>query len=74
MGDPLYEKMVSDIRDGVIRAGKIFGCANATYRDPAVCHEGAVDVSKDALFFQNGKPSPHPLTLTLVWDQSSSGR
>ena len=44
MGDPLYEKMVSDIRDGVIRAGKIFGCANATYRLPSVCHEGAVDV------------------------------
>ena len=44
MGDPLYEKMVSDIRDGVIRAGKIFGCANATYRHPSVCHEGAVDV------------------------------
>ena len=54
MGDPLYEKMVSDIRDGVIRAGKIFGCANATYRHPSVCHDGAVDVSEDATFFQNG--------------------
>ena len=44
MDDPLYHKMVSDIRDGGIRAGKIFGCANATYRHPSVCHEGAVDV------------------------------
>jgi 2-keto-3-deoxy-L-rhamnonate aldolase RhmA len=47
MDDPLYQKMVSDIRDGVVRAGKIFGCANFIY------HEGN-EVSKDAQFFQNG--------------------
>ena len=47
MDDPLYTKMIEDIRDGTLRAGKIFGCANFIY------HEGN-EVSKDAQFFQNG--------------------
>ncbi len=47
MEDPRYQKMIEDIRDGVVRAGKVFGCANYIYSK-------GNPVSKDALFFQNG--------------------
>lgn len=47
MEDPLYQKMIEDIRDGVVSAGKIFGCANYIYSE-------GNEVSEDALFFQNG--------------------
>jgi hypothetical protein len=47
MDDPLYTKMIEDIRDGTLRAGKIFGCANFGFAK-------GKSVSDDALFFQNG--------------------
>ena len=53
MDDPLYHKMVSDIRDGVVRAGKIFGTANYIYSEPSESR-GEFEVSDDAFFFQNG--------------------
>jgi 4-hydroxy-2-oxoheptanedioate aldolase len=45
--DDRYQAMVTKIHDEVLRAGKIFGQANATY---AKGHP----LSKDAKFFQNG--------------------
>eukprot|EP01045_Picozoa_sp_COSAG04_P023660 COSAG04_NODE_2844_length_3493_cov_276.552445_4_plen_114_part_00 len=53
MDDPLYHKMVSDIRDGVVRAGKIFGTANYIYSEPSESR-GEFEVTDDAFFFQNG--------------------
>jgi len=44
---PQYQAMVTKIHDDVLRAGKIFGQANAIY---ATGHP----LSKDAKFFQNG--------------------
>ena len=46
-GDERYQAMVAKIHDDTLRAGKIFGQANATY---AKGHPS----SKDAAFFQNG--------------------
>ena len=45
--DPHYQEMVTKIHDDTLRAGKIFGQANAMY---ATGHP----LSKDAKFFQNG--------------------
>jgi 2-keto-3-deoxy-L-rhamnonate aldolase RhmA len=45
--DPRYQEMVTKIHDDTLRAGKIFGQANASY---ATGHP----LSKDAKFFQNG--------------------
>jgi 4-hydroxy-2-oxoheptanedioate aldolase len=45
--DPRYQAMVTKIHDDTLRAGKIFGQANAMY---ATGHP----LSKDAKFFQNG--------------------
>ena len=45
--DDRYQAMVTKIHDDTLRAGKIFGQANATY---ATGHP----LSKDAKFFQNG--------------------
>ncbi|MBZ5515159.1 MAG: hypothetical protein LAN62_10050 [Acidobacteriia bacterium] len=45
--DVRYQQMVAKIHDDTLRAGKIFGQANATY---ATGHP----LSKDAKFFQNG--------------------
>ena len=45
--DPRYQDMVTKIHDDTLRAGKIFGQANAMY---ATGHP----LSKDAKFFQNG--------------------
>ena len=45
--DPKYQAMVTKIHDDTLRAGKIFGQANAMY---ATGHP----LSKDAKFFQNG--------------------
>lgn len=45
--DPHYQEMVTKIHDDTLRAGKIFGQANASY---ATGHP----LSKDAKFFQNG--------------------
>jgi 2-keto-3-deoxy-L-rhamnonate aldolase RhmA len=45
--DDRYQAMVTKIHDDTLRAGKIFGQANATY---AKGHP----LSKDAAFFQNG--------------------
>ena len=47
-GSPEYEALVKKVHDDVLRAGKIFGQANATY---ATGHP----LSGDAKFFQNGK-------------------
>jgi 4-hydroxy-2-oxoheptanedioate aldolase len=47
-GSPEYEVLVKKVHDDVLRAGKIFGQANATY---ATGHP----LSGDAKFFQNGK-------------------
>lgn len=44
--DPHYHEMVQKVHDDVLRAGKIFGQANAMY------HTGPY--SKDSYFFQNG--------------------
>jgi 4-hydroxy-2-oxoheptanedioate aldolase len=45
--DPRYQALITKIHDDTMRAGKIFGQANATY---ATGHP----LSKDAKFFQNG--------------------
>ena len=45
--DPRYQALITKIHDDTLRAGKIFGQANATY---ATGHP----LSKDAKFFQNG--------------------
>jgi len=45
--DPRYQELITKIHDDTLRAGKIFGQANATY---ATGHP----LSKDAKFFQNG--------------------
>jgi 2-keto-3-deoxy-L-rhamnonate aldolase RhmA len=45
--DPRYWELVTKVRDGVLRAGKIFGQANAKYAT-------GNPLSKDARFFQNG--------------------
>jgi 2-keto-3-deoxy-L-rhamnonate aldolase RhmA len=45
--DPRYQALVTTVHDEVLKAGKIFGQANATY---ATGHP----LSKDAKFFQNG--------------------
>ena len=45
--DPRYQDMVTKVHDDTLKAGKIFGQANATY---ATGHP----LSKDAKFFQNG--------------------
>ncbi len=45
--DPRYQEMITKIHDDTLRAGKIFGQANAKY---ATGHP----LSKDAKFFQNG--------------------
>lgn len=45
--DPRYQAMVTQIHDATLKAGKIFGQANATY---AKGHP----LSQDAKFFQNG--------------------
>jgi 2-keto-3-deoxy-L-rhamnonate aldolase RhmA len=44
---PRYQQMLEDVRDATLKAGKIFGCAGAQYRE-------GYSVSKDAFFFQNG--------------------
>ncbi len=44
---PRYQQMVEDVRDATLKAGKMFGCAGAQYRE-------GYSVSKDAFFFQNG--------------------
>jgi 4-hydroxy-2-oxoheptanedioate aldolase len=44
--DPRYQQLVAKVHDDVLRAGKIFGHANATYAKGPM--------SKDARFFQNG--------------------
>jgi 2-keto-3-deoxy-L-rhamnonate aldolase RhmA len=44
---PQYEALMLKVHDDVLRAGKIFGQANATYATGHV-------LSKDAKFFQNG--------------------
>ncbi len=46
-GDDKYEELMQKVHDDVLRAGKIFGQANAKY---ATGHR----LSKDARFFQNG--------------------
>jgi 2-keto-3-deoxy-L-rhamnonate aldolase RhmA len=45
--DPRYQELVTQVHDATLRAGKIFGQANATY---ATGHP----LSNDAKFFQNG--------------------
>jgi len=45
--DPRYQTMITKVHDDVVRAGKIFGQANASY---AKGHP----LSNDAFFFQNG--------------------
>ena len=45
--DDRYQQMITKVHDDTLRAGKIFGQANATY---ATGHP----LSKDAKFFQNG--------------------
>ena len=45
--DPRYQEMITKIHDDTVRAGKIFGQANASY---ATGHP----LSRDAKFFQNG--------------------
>ncbi len=45
--DPKYQELVTKVHDDVLKAGKIFGQANASY---ATGHP----LSKDAKFFQNG--------------------
>jgi len=45
--DPRYWELVTKVHDDVLRAGKIFGQANATYAT-------GNSLSKDAKFFQNG--------------------
>ncbi|HZL56839.1 MAG TPA: aldolase/citrate lyase family protein, partial [Bryobacteraceae bacterium] len=56
-GTPEYESLMKKVHDDVLRAGKIFGQANAMYAKGNV-------LSKDARFFQNGpsndgyKPPP----------------
>ena len=45
--DPRYQQMVTQIHDATLKAGKIFGQANATF---ATGHP----LSKSSLFFQNG--------------------
>ncbi len=45
--DDRYQQMITKVHDDTLRAGKIFGQANATY---ATGHP----LSKDARFFQNG--------------------
>ncbi|MDA0206546.1 MAG: aldolase/citrate lyase family protein [Chloroflexi bacterium] len=45
--DPEYQKMLEQVRDATLRAGKIFGNAGAQYRE-------GYSVSKDSFFFQNG--------------------
>ena len=47
LNDPRYQAMVTKVHDDVLRAGKIFGQANATYYKDH-------PLSKDAKFFQNG--------------------
>jgi 2-keto-3-deoxy-L-rhamnonate aldolase RhmA len=46
-GTPEYEALMKKVHDDVLRAGKIFGQANAMYATGHV-------LSKDAKFFQNG--------------------
>ena len=46
-GSPEYNRLVAKVHDDTLRAGKIFGQANAIY---AKGHE----FSEDAKFFQNG--------------------
>jgi len=46
-GTPEYEALMKKVHDDVLRAGKIFGQANAMYAKGHV-------LSKDAKFFQNG--------------------
>jgi len=56
--DPRYWQLVTKVHDDVLRAGKIFGQANAVYAT-------GNDLAKDAKFFQNGpsfdgwKPPAH---------------
>lgn len=45
--DPRYWQLVTKVHDDVLRAGKIFGQANAAYAS-------GNDLAKDAKFFQNG--------------------
>lgn len=45
--DPEYQKLLEQVRDATLRAGKIFGNAGAQYRE-------GYSVSNDSLFFQNG--------------------
>jgi hypothetical protein len=45
--DPEYQRMLEQVRDATLRAGKIFGNAGAQYRE-------GYSVSDDSLFFQNG--------------------
>ena len=47
-GDDKYEMLIAKVRDDVLKAGKIFGQANA-----ALYAKGHI-LSKDAKFFQNG--------------------
>jgi hypothetical protein len=46
-GSPNYEALMVKVHDDVLRAGKIFGQANAKYYKDH-------PLSKDAKFFQNG--------------------
>ena len=45
--DPEYQRMLEQVRDATLRAGKFFGNAGAQYRE-------GYSVSEDSLFFQNG--------------------
>ncbi|MDG2090703.1 MAG: aldolase/citrate lyase family protein [Gammaproteobacteria bacterium] len=45
--DPEYQRMLEQVRDATLRAGKIFGNAGAQYRE-------GYSVSDDSFFFQNG--------------------
>lgn len=44
--DPEYQRMLEQVRDATLRAGKIFGNAGAQYRE-------GYSVSQDSFFFQN---------------------
>jgi 4-hydroxy-2-oxoheptanedioate aldolase len=46
--DPRYQTMITKVHDDTVRAGKIFGQANASYAN-------GHPLSSDSFFFQNGK-------------------
>jgi 4-hydroxy-2-oxoheptanedioate aldolase len=47
---PRYQQMVADVRDGVVKAGKFFGTAQAEYRS-------GHPLSNDVKFTQHGPPN-----------------